>query len=387
LLSLLSSVSVASLSSLPSHYSLIPIALRTFLHLPRRDIIQLSLFPLSFIPCQPPHHVNMPIRIRLRAPNGQHTLSLDDNAAVSDLLSAITTSTDLPLYELKWNFPPQPLDPSLYGLSTLLKDTDLKLNGAQIMVIAQATGDPSEAQPESSTQSSTQSPSAPLSLQRKENPSLKDTPEVFVADRAGTVVLRVMPDDNSCMFRAVGSAVLTDSLDSMTELRSLVAQAIQRDPDYYNEAILQRAPDDYCKWIQYSDSWGGGIELSILSQEFDIEIASINVQDLRVDRFNEGKPRRCILVYSGIHYDTIAFVPAGSPTFSPDNDVKLFDAGDDVILQAARELCGELKKQRYYTDTQNFDIKCNTCGWKGAGQQEAVQHANETGHYDFGEGS
>jgi ubiquitin thioesterase OTU1 len=111
------------------------------------------------------------------------------------------------------------------------------------------------------------------------------------------------------------------------------------------------------------------------------------VQDLRVDRFNEGKPRRCILVYSGIHYDTIAFVPAGSPTFSPDNDVKLFDAGDDVILQAARELCGELKKQRYYTDTQNFDIKCNTCGWKGAGQQEAVQHANETGHYDFGEGS
>jgi ubiquitin thioesterase OTU1 len=327
----------------------------------------------------------MPIRIRLRAPNGQHTLSLDDNAAVSDLLSAITTSTDLPLYELKWNFPPQPLDPSLYGLSTLLKDTDLKLNGAQIMVIAQATGDPSEAKQES--QAATQSPSAPLSLQRKENPSLKDTPEVPVPDRAGTVVLRVMPDDNSCMFRAVGSAVLTDSLDSMTELRSLVAQAIQRDPDYYNEAILQRTPDDYCKWIQYSDSWGGGIELSILSQEFDIEIASINVQDLRVDRFNEGKARRCILVYSGIHYDTIAFVPAGASTFSSDNDVKLFDAGDDVILQAARELCGELKKQRYYTDTQNFGIKCNTCGWTGAGQTKAVEHANETGQDDFGESS
>jgi ubiquitin thioesterase OTU1 len=327
----------------------------------------------------------MPIRIRLRAPNGQHTLALDDNAAVSDLLSAITTSTELPLYELKWNFPPQPLDPSLYGLSTLLKDTDLKLNGAQIMVIAQATGDPSETKQDS--QPTTQSPSAPLSLQRKEKAGLKDTPEVPVPDRAGTVVLRVMPDDNSCMFRAVGSAVLTDTLDSMTELRSLVAQAIQRDQDQYNEAILQRTPDDYCKWIQYSDSWGGGIELSILSQEFDIEIASINVQDLRVDRFNEGKARRCILVYSGIHYDTIAFVPAGSSTFSPENDIKLFDTGDEVILQAARELCGELKKQRYYTDTQNFDIKCNLCGWKGAGQTEAVTHANATGHYDFGESS
>ncbi|KAF9701924.1 hypothetical protein EKO04_000461 [Ascochyta lentis] len=326
----------------------------------------------------------MPVRIRLRAPNGQHTLALDDNAAVSDLLSAITTSTDLPLYDLKWGFPPQPLDPSLYGLSTLLKDTDLNLNGAQIIVIAQATGDPTE---QKQDDASTSQSAAPLSLQRKEQPALKDTPEVFVPDRSGTVVLRVMPDDNSCMFRALGSAVLTDTLDSMTELRSLVAQSIQRDPEYYNDAILQRSPDDYCKWIQYADSWGGGIELSILSQEFDIEIASINVQDLRVDRFNEGRPRRCILVYSGIHYDTIAFVPYGSSTFSPENDVKLFDASDDVMLEAARQLCGELKKQKYYTDTQKFDIKCNICGWRGAGERGAVQHAEETGHVDFGEGS
>jgi ubiquitin thioesterase OTU1 len=328
----------------------------------------------------------MPIRIRLRAPNGQHTLSLDDNAAVSDLLTAITTSTDLPLYHLKWGFPPQPLDPSLYGLSTPLKDTDLKLNGAQIMVIAQATGDPSEAATKESEATTSQpAAAAPLSLQRKESPVLKDTPEVPVPSRGGTIVLRVMPDDNSCMFRALGSAVLTDTLDSMTELRSLVAQAIQRDPEYYNEAILQRPPDEYCKWISYADSWGGGIELSILSQEFDIEIASINVQDLRVDRFNEGRPRRAVLVYSGIHYDTIAFVPAGSSTYSSEDDVKLFDADDEVMLEAARQLCGELKKKKYYTDTQKFHVKCNLCGWKGAGEQGAVLHAEETGHVDFGE--
>lgn len=329
----------------------------------------------------------MPIRIRLRAPNGQHILSLDDNAAVSDLLSAITNATELPLFDLKWNFPPQPLDPSLYGLSTLLKDTDLKLNGAQIMVIAVATGDPSERMQEETTLSAGPSKSAPLSLQRKQATALKDTPEVPVPDRGGTIVLRVMPDDNSCMFRALGSAVLSDSLDSMTELRSLVAQAIQRDPDMYNEAVLQRSPDEYCKWISYSDSWGGGIELSILSQEFDIEIASINVQDLRVDRFNEGMPKRCILVYSGIHYDTIAFVPNTSSTFDSQNDIKLFDVKDDVILEAARQLCGELKKQHYFTDTKKFDVKCNTCGWQGVGERGAVKHAEETGHTDFGEAS
>jgi ubiquitin thioesterase OTU1 len=329
----------------------------------------------------------MPIRIRLRAPNGQHTLSLDDDAAVSDLLSSISNATDLPFFDLKWNFPPQPLDPALYGLSTLLKDTDLKLNGAQIIVIAIATGDPSEkkAQEEAESQQAQSSSSAPLSLKRKQASALKDTPEVPVPSRGGTMVMRVMPDDNSCMFRALGSAVLTDTLDSMTELRSLVAQYIQRHPEEYNEAILQRTPDEYCKWISYSDSWGGGIEMAILSQEFDIEICSINVQDLRVDRFNEGKPKRCILVYSGIHYDTIAFVPNGSSTFDPENDIKLFDAQDDVILEAARELCGKLKQQHYFTDTQKFDIKCNTCGWKGAGERGAMQHANETNHTDFGE--
>lgn len=326
----------------------------------------------------------MPIRLRLRAPNGTHTVSLEDNAAVSDLLSSISEKTELPLFELKWNHPPQPLDPSLYGMSTLLKDIDLRLNGSSIIVIGKATGDPSERREEQELQSAT-SQSAPLSLQRKQASALKDTPEVPVPDRAGTIVLRVMPDDNSCMFRAVGSAVLSDSLDAMTELRSLVAQAIQRDPEQYNEAILQRAPDEYCKWISYSDSWGGGIELSILSQEFDIEIASINVQDNRVDRFNEGRPRRCILVYSGIHYDTIALVPQGLSSQDPSQDIKLFDASDDVILEAARELCGQLRKQHYFTDTQKFDIKCNRCGWKGAGERGAIQHATETGHSDFGE--
>jgi ubiquitin thioesterase OTU1 len=326
----------------------------------------------------------MPIRIRLRAPNGTHTISLDDNAAVSDLLSSISDTTELPLFELKWNHPPVPLDPSLYGMSMLLKDTDLKLNGASIIVIAQATEDPSERKAEGELQAAT-SQSAPLSLQRKQASALKDTPEVPVPDRGGTIVLRVMPDDNSCMFRAVGSAVLSDSLDGMTELRSMVAQAIQRDPEQYNEAILQRAPDEYCTWISYSDSWGGGIELSILSQEFDIEIASVNVQDNRVDRFNEGRPKRCILVYSGIHYDTIALVPQGVSPKDPSQDIKLFDAKDNVILEAARELCGQLQKAHYFTDTRKFDIKCNKCSWKGAGEAGAIQHATETGHSDFGE--
>ncbi|KAF2204110.1 OTU-domain-containing protein [Delitschia confertaspora ATCC 74209] len=335
----------------------------------------------------------MTIRIRLRAPSGMHTISIPDDAAVSVLLTTISETTSLPLFDLKWGFPPQPLDPSLYGLSTPLKDTDLNLNGAQIIVIDKTSGDEGFQAATTSAQSSNAAsqpshPSgaaAPLSLSRKPQPAEKDTPEIPLPTHGGTLVLRVMPDDNSCMFRAVGTALLTSELDSMTELRSLVAQAIQRDPEMYNEAILQRAPDEYCKWIQYSDSWGGGIELSILSQEFGVEIASINVQDLRVDRFNEGCEKRIILVYSGIHYDTIALSPDGASSLDSEHDIKLFDAKDDVLLDAARQLCGELRKAHYYTDTAKFNIKCNLCAWKGAGEKSAVEHAEQTGHSDFGE--
>ena len=63
---------------------------------------------------------------------------------------------------------------------------------------------------------------APLSLQRKPNDVESDPPEVPVPGLEGVLVLRVMPDYNSCMFRALGSAVLGDALDSMNEVCSAV---------------------------------------------------------------------------------------------------------------------------------------------------------------------
>ncbi len=87
-----------------------------------------------------------------------------------------------------------------------------------------------------------------------------------------------MPDDNSCLFRAFGTAVLPGDDQSMPELRSLVASAIQAEPDVYTKVVLEQAPDDYCRWIQTADAWGGAIEMGILSKHFDIEICSIDVQ-------------------------------------------------------------------------------------------------------------
>ena len=175
----------------------------------------------------------------------------------------------------------------------------------------------------------------------------------------------------------------------MTELRSIIAQNIQAASDVYSEVVLDQPIDKYCRWIQTPDAWGGAIELGILSKHFDVEICSIDVQTLRVDKFNEGRPTRCILVYSGIHYDTIAMSPSDPPFQQayapPEFDTKMFNSYDDTILDKAVELCRVLQGQHYFTDTAAFSVKCNICGGIFTGEAGATEHATKTGHYDFGE--
>ena len=199
-----------------------------------------------------------------------------------------------------------------------------------------------------------------------------------------------MPADNSCMFRAFASAFLPGDDLSVPELRSLVASVIQSKPEKYTKVILDnQEPDDYCRWLQTEDAWGGAIELTILSEHFGIEICSIDVQSLRIDRFNEEAPMRCILVYSGIHYDTIAQSPSDPPHTKADSppelDKKVWDKDDDDILFKAQELCRILQGQHYFTDTGGMALKCQECGWVGYGEGQANTHAEQTKHYNMEE--
>jgi ubiquitin thioesterase OTU1 len=226
-------------------------------------------------------------------------------------------------------------------------------------------------------------PSAPISLKRKnDSDALNDPLEVLLPDRGGAIVQRVMPDDNSCLFRAIASAVLP-GMDVMNELRSVIASTVQANPVEYSKVILDnQEPDDYCRWIQTEDAWGGQIELVILSKQFELEICSIDIKSGRVDKYNEGKPTRCILIYSGIHYDTVAFSRFNSP---PEEDEKVFQSSEDEILDAAVSLCQKLKERGYYTNTAAFKIKCMDCGTISTGEKGAAEHASKTGHYDVKE--
>ena len=361
------------------------------------------------------------MRLRLRGPTGTTVITLDTSSStVGDLRSKITEATSVTRPDVKIGYPPKPL--SLGEDSTLLSELNVKLDGEQLTV-SQSSGvngsenhhaKPKEPEPQSSIQASTNGsnpssfsfadvgrappktsltagstkPSTPLSLTRKARTVSTEPPEVPLPSHDSTLLLRIMPDDNSCLFRAFSSAFF-GAMDMMQELRLVIAQTIQAQPDKYPAVVLERNPDDYCRWIQSPDSWGGFIELEILSNYFDIEVCSIDVQTLRVDRFSEGSSQRCILVYSGIHYDVIARSPSDPPHDKayapPDFDVKLFDSREEIVLEAALGLCKILQGQHYFTDTAKFSIKCNVCGHACIGEKGATEHAAATGHHDFGE--
>lgn len=350
------------------------------------------------------------MRLRIRGPSGQSSITIEDTATWADLKHQIAEKSGVPDFDLKYGYPLKALNTESIDGAMKLADLPTKLDGEQLVVVP-LNIQASLSSPMAKTRQPTEAvkplppisaplrhqpgdfPEQPLGLTRKPKGNVEDDPpEIPVPLLDGTLVLRVMPDDNSCMFRALSAAVLGSALDGMTEMRSIVAQIIQAQPEFYTKGMLEKEPTDYCRWIQREDSWGGGIELSILSQHFDIEICSINVQDVRVDRFNEGKATRCILVYSGIHYDVCAVTPfAGA---EPEFDRKVFEVvrtgdGEEMdggALAAAKELCEVLQGRHYFTDTKGFDVKCNQCGQSGKGEKWAVQHARNTGHGDFGEG-
>lgn len=90
-------------------------------------------------------------------------------------------------------------------------------------------------------------------------------------------------------------------------MREIIANAVAADPDEYSEAFLGRPNADYCKWILKADSWGGAIELSILSKFYGLEIAVIDSINAIINRFGEDQhyAQRVFLIFDGIHYDPL----------------------------------------------------------------------------------
>lgn len=204
------------------------------------------------------------MRIRIRGPQGVSTVSIEDTATWGELKAAISSSTSVPEFDVKYGYPPKPLDTTSIDAATKLFNLEIPLNGEQLTIVPVnlqaalsnplASGNHPPAAPNlPSTHTGppkhqagdfpSEGADQPLNLTRKKHDSLdSDPPMIPVPSLDGQLVLRVMPDDNSCMFRALSSAVLGSALDGMTELRSVVAQTIQANPELYTTGMLEKNP-------------------------------------------------------------------------------------------------------------------------------------------------
>ncbi|XP_078037253.1 yod1 deubiquitinase [Augochlora pura] len=205
------------------------------------------------------------------------------------------------------------------------------------------------------------------------------------ADTPGVLMKKDVPADNSCLFTSVGY-VLNGKVDPSCAsfMRDVIANAVAADPEEYSEAFLGRPNLEYCKWILKPDSWGGAIELSILSKFYGLEIAVIDSVNGIINRFGEDQhyALRVFLIFDGIHYDPLYLEPLD---LQGGRIKTIFPTEDKKILLEAAEIAREAKSSRQFTDVQKFTLICNECKVKLNGKVAIQQHAIETGHMNFGE--
>lgn len=282
------------------------------------------------------------MRLRVRSRTGIETLTVDPSWTLANLKANLSATA------LRAGYPPHVVDaPDELPVTALFSDGDI------IVVSAAATTSPT---PVLSAQTLTPSPKRSMTI-------------------------RVVPDDNSCLFRSVNALLSrADTPGSVHALRQEVSLVVASAPVFYTEAFLGRRNGEYCAWIMSDNAWGGAIELSILAERFAVEIAAFDLKTMRLDRYGERKGFGKVgyLVYDGIHYNYIAGTKGGT-------DVTLFDVNDKAALEEAKALAEKEHAGKKYTDTANFALNCEDCGERLTGEKQATAHAQATGHSNFTE--
>ena len=301
-----------------------------------------------------------PINLRVRSGTGQCVLSdLTLESTLAELKRHVSLVMQIPAETLKLlhGFPPLPID---------MHDT-----GKSLQMLNFRSGDTVIAQEDANL-------ARPAATPRRAA-ALPSQPAQAMLTRDCVAA------NNSCLFTSIHFVLSGGELDlsCAQPMRECIASIVSRDPVKYNDVFLGRSNAEYCAWIRHADSWGGAIEVSILSEHHRLEMDVVDTQSLHISRFGEDcdYDERVLLIYDGIHYDPLkldAFDSSAPP-------VTRFSTRDDDILRQALELAKEAKSSRQYTDMGNLSLRCLTCNTGLAGQVGAQQHAKQTGHTNFGE--
>ena len=185
-----------------------------------------------------------------------------------------------------------------------------------------------------------------------------------------------IPADNCCLFNAINYA-MNQSITEPEVIRSIISMVILDNPTEYNKAVLEKDPEDYCEWIMRGDSWGGGIEIAILSKYFMLNIGVVDIKNLTIEYFGNNYSNTIYLLYDNVHYDVFYYET---------DDKKItgvFKSDDTKAKDEILEIAVELKRHKQYVDTQNYSIKCMECNFLMKGNDDVIEHSKKTGHTNF----
>ena len=309
------------------------------------------------------------ILLKLRTSKGMVSLSIPLTATLSDFKKLISSKTSISEGTLiiKCGYPP--------------KDIADEPDSSQIQTFGITTGDLIIIE-ENPNPKKTSSKKPENLKNNKENViDFSKIPADQTPNKSGLIMIRhIIPADNSCLFNAISYNLNSNTAFHPEESRQIVAGFILSDPTYYTP-LLEKPPDIYADWILKESSWGGEIEMTILSKHFGIQIVAIDIKTLQCFYYNEAKKRMYVL-YDGIHYDSLVRrvceeIKEGEET--------LFDIADIYALNGALVVANDLRKRKQYTDLAGFGIQCQICFEGLKGEKETVEHSKKTGHFNFRE--
>lgn len=316
------------------------------------------------------------MKLKIRSTAGTVVLNFEENTLVKDLTATLLEKhfPSASIASYKFGYPPKHIN-ALAELT--LEEAGVKPNDQII------------ASDESGADNFTVKDTGDKVKDTRDKPNKTaesfDIPYVKIPQLSSNLILRNVPDDNSCLFNAVSLAFLGTVDWKQMNLRGVVAETIRNSPEIYTAEILDRPNEEYCTWIQKPESWGGAIELGILSKHLDIRIVTYDIELGQSITFqDEALPpsRFIILIYSGIHYDTV--VVNSTLSTNRNGDVGLW-AQDLGITSACHKLVELLQTKNYVTNTTTFRVRCLDCYKVLVGETGASRHANEMGHFRFGE--
>ncbi|KPA81751.1 hypothetical protein ABB37_04040 [Leptomonas pyrrhocoris] len=263
----------------------------------------------------------MSITVRIRTPKSsapvQAELSLSERWSEAAVVLSEKSGVALDRMHVLAGFPPKRIEPAA---STPLAELKLRANDMLIIQEGEATV------------------------------QLGNTGEKYVrpASERAHFTRRRCPADNSCLFHACAYVLHDKSRGDGALIRQECVRAIREHPEMFNRNTLGMDPVDYAAWLSQKDTWGGAIELEVLSFLYKTEIFALDLQSSTVQKFGTGMGYtvRVFLVYTGNHYDCIAMNPTYNST-SEREDQTLFSSRDDNVLQrATRFVADEGEKMR-----------------------------------------